>query len=256
MKKAFTLVEILMVIAIILLLAGLLFPALQAAKEDSLKGTAITQCGQLAKAMMLYTADHDGDYAPATNYGVDKSDPARIWPNLLYPYIKDEAVFRAPGSQGIMAKTWAQRGNMTVGMNSATSFDPDGCDEEDANTNNCRGFTTAASFDKKDSPERTAIFALTPNGDASKGYYGYQFNPYNGIPRAAAPKEGPPLTADIDLVAALDKLPGELKMPVFCRYHSTRRNDGVTPVVFAGGNTKAYSAKQILGQTGILWRFR
>lgn len=255
-RHAFTLIELLMVIVIIALLAALLFPVFAAAKQDGYKGAAIAQCSQLSKAMMLYVADNDGDYAPSTNYGAPESSPDRVWVNTLYPYIKNQLVFVAPGSKGAYVTKWADRGKMSIGMNSATALDPNGCDEEQKVKNNCRGFTSSASFDQKEQPETIPIFAFTPYGETSKGYRGFEFNPYNGIPNPKKPHEGPPLTADIDLVAKLP-LPPDLLKPVLCPYHSTGKNTGVAPVIMAGGNAKVYSAAQILsGNTNLKWRFR
>lgn len=257
-KRAFTLLELLLVIAIIAILAALLFPVIQNARQDAYKGAAITQCNQLAKAMMLYAQDTDGNYAPSTNYGVTEADPNRIWTNILFPYIKNEKVFVAPGSEGQYAHNWGERGLMTVGLNSATAIDlEDGCDEDEDDKNECYAFTRPASFDKKDSPEKIGLFALTPGGPAAKGYRGFEFNPYNGVPNVKNPQLGPPLTADRDLVALLSALPADFKKPIFARYHGDGKNAGVTPVIFAGGNVKTYSAKQILtANTGIFWRFR
>ncbi len=69
-KTVFTLIELLVVIAIIAILAGMLMPALKAARE---KGRAISCTGnlkQISSANLSYTSEYDGYLVPyrAVNY--------------------------------------------------------------------------------------------------------------------------------------------------------------------------------------------
>jgi prepilin-type N-terminal cleavage/methylation domain-containing protein len=61
--KAFTLVEMLVVIAIILFLAALLMPALQRVKETAKMAKCISNMRQISMATFMYAADNDG-FAP------------------------------------------------------------------------------------------------------------------------------------------------------------------------------------------------
>ncbi len=65
-KKGFTLVELLVVLAIISILAALLLPALRKAKEQAQATVCINNVHQLYVAMNLYTNDNDG-YLPKEN---------------------------------------------------------------------------------------------------------------------------------------------------------------------------------------------
>lgn len=254
-----TLIELIVVIAIIAVLVAIIFPAIANARQAANKVAAIGQERQLGLAAELYANDSDGYSAPSTNYSLDPTDPDRIWPGLLFGYAGDsKAAFIAKGSKGQYPGTWHLRGWGSFGMNSATAVDPDlGCQESDDDKTNCSAFTTATVIDKAANPAFVPLFTTTPEGPTEKNYRGYEFNAYNGLPRTDNVDESPPLISDRDLVPELPVLPGDFIKAVFARYNSTGLDEGFAPVVFADGHAKAYTAKQIkTGKTGILWRFR
>lgn len=257
--SAFTLIELLIVIAIILVLAALLFPVFISAKESTQKGVALVQAGQIGKSMYIYVQEHDSKYLPSTNYGMAGSTLKKIWVTALKPYIKDERVFIAPESQGVFPKTWDDRGRMTIGYSTATAIDiSNGCPTDLKDASGCLAFDEALSFDKGDNPSVVAMLAVTPGGSVSDKYLGYEFNPYNGVPDFKNPEYAPPLTSDRDLVKELSSvLPAAAMKPIYARYLSTGRDTGETPMIFADGHAKCFSAAQINGKaTGIVWRFR
>lgn len=61
--SGFTLVELLVVLAIIALLVALLLPTLTRAREASRRAICLSNCGQLARAALLYAGDNK-DYLP------------------------------------------------------------------------------------------------------------------------------------------------------------------------------------------------
>jgi len=77
-------------------------------------------------------------------------------------------------------------------------------------------------------------------------------------------KKGLPLLADRDLVTDFgDKnypnspnLPVQNLKPIFCRYGADRNGAGTSPVVFADGHVKAYSANGLNSFGTVVWRFR
>jgi len=75
----FTLIELLVVIALIAILAGLLFPALAAAKNRGRRAACLSNPHQLGLAIHMYAADHEGriPYGPIA--------PAFTSPAEFYP---------------------------------------------------------------------------------------------------------------------------------------------------------------------------
>ncbi|RYG46665.1 prepilin-type N-terminal cleavage/methylation domain-containing protein, partial [bacterium] len=65
-NRAFTLIEILVVIAILGVLAGLLFPVFSSAKEGAKKTTCLSNLSQLGKAVVLYSTDNEDGFPLGT----------------------------------------------------------------------------------------------------------------------------------------------------------------------------------------------
>src|SRR5689334_5840257 len=59
-RRAFTLIELLLVIAIIAILAALLLPALSSAKSQSQRAGCASNLAQLGLSAQMYTADSEG----------------------------------------------------------------------------------------------------------------------------------------------------------------------------------------------------
>ena len=100
--RAFTLSELLVVMAIVVLLAGLVLAVLPAAKSSAKKSSCLSNLHQLGSSVGLYLSDAEGRY-PQTRTSSD--DPARedadgtleepdygSWFALLTPYLRSPAV--------------------------------------------------------------------------------------------------------------------------------------------------------------------
>jgi len=94
-KKAFTLIEILVVIGIIALLAAILFPILSRAREKARTTNCANNEHQIALAVMQYTQDHDRRFPP-----VRAADPDG-WTVAIK--ISDGSIFQCP-SEGTSPK--------------------------------------------------------------------------------------------------------------------------------------------------------
>lgn len=105
-KNGITLVELLVVIGIIMLLAGLLYPILNSIRERGRRSHCINNLKQVGAALLMYAQDYDSFAPPFTNL----ADPQgnfrdRFFPNhnnpVLFeaayiPYTKDKNIWYCP----------------------------------------------------------------------------------------------------------------------------------------------------------------
>ena len=112
--SGFTLVELLTVIAIIAILAALLFPVFARAKAAAKKTQCISNLRQIGDAITLYMGDSDGIFPHALDAS-DKYD-SQIWSqfpqyqtqianmpflkDVLQPYLHSQEIFHCPADTG------------------------------------------------------------------------------------------------------------------------------------------------------------
>lgn len=112
--KGFTLIEILVVVAIIAILAAILFPVFARARESARKSSCLSNLKQIGLGWMMYTQDYD-ETAPlavyyvgakeigwdfALDYSSGDWDHPDISAGMLEPYIKNGQINNCPSFNG------------------------------------------------------------------------------------------------------------------------------------------------------------
>ncbi len=93
----FTLLEVLVVAAVICVLVGVLFAVLGAAREAAARTTCTNQLRQLATAVDMYRQQH-GALPPHSYLGTRSTGEAEMitWQEILRPHVGPEDVFLCP----------------------------------------------------------------------------------------------------------------------------------------------------------------
>lgn len=113
-SRAFTLAELLVVLAIIALLAGALFPVFASARSAGKKAVCLSNMHQAQLATNMYVSDYDDLFMPVNHRPAlpPNSRLDRTWVQLILPYATSFGIFSCP------ADTSTREG-------SETSFDQD-----------------------------------------------------------------------------------------------------------------------------------
>jgi prepilin-type N-terminal cleavage/methylation domain-containing protein/prepilin-type processing-associated H-X9-DG protein len=99
-RSGFTLIEMLVVIAIIAVLAGILFPVLSRAREKGRQTACASNLKQIGVALELYAGDAGG-FLPQWSLvpGADPDPaPAYTWDTVIQSYLRSTAVLSCPSS--------------------------------------------------------------------------------------------------------------------------------------------------------------
>lgn len=130
-ETAFTLVELLTVIAIIAILAALLFPVLSTAKAKAQQARCLANLRQIGAAFQLYETDFDqrmpdrrdlklstpGGWKPWTVWPT--SDPRCAWAAIVFqPYVKSYGIWTCPIAQALFTGVAQANQAITNDLNS------------------------------------------------------------------------------------------------------------------------------------------
>ena len=104
-KHFFTLIELLLVVAIIAILIGIVMPSTMQVKGKSIKSACMSNLRQIGIALNMYADENNERYPyctmkpsdpPTTPADKSEANMPGIAPTLL-PYLKDKKVFLCPG---------------------------------------------------------------------------------------------------------------------------------------------------------------
>lgn len=111
--NAFTLIELLIVIAIIAILAAILFPVFATAREKARSAACSSNMKQLGLGMLQYVQDYDECYPSgcATWYNSSGQIQSNYegWAGQIYPYVKSLSVFVCPDDTLTSPVNWKQQ---------------------------------------------------------------------------------------------------------------------------------------------------
>lgn len=96
-SKGFTLIEILVVIAIISILSAILFPVFARTRENARKTSCLSNLKQLGMGVQMYSQDYDEKIPAAYLYWVTgNTNYLNSWMQLVMPYVKNAQVCECP----------------------------------------------------------------------------------------------------------------------------------------------------------------
>ncbi len=107
-RNGFSLTEILVIIAIIAILAAIVFPVLTNARSKAHQATCLANQKQIGTALIAYSQDYNGAlpfyfFASDESGGPSTPESSSVvrykWMDAVFPFIKDESVFNCPGDK-------------------------------------------------------------------------------------------------------------------------------------------------------------
>ncbi len=110
-RRGFTLLELLVVMAVIATLAAILFPVFAQSRERARQSVCLNNLKQIGTALYAYLSDWD-DTFPLNRFpegahaaSVEYSGSAYNWKRALFNYISSPAVFECPSNDGAWEKS-------------------------------------------------------------------------------------------------------------------------------------------------------
>jgi len=93
------LIELLIVIAIIAILAAVLFPVFQNARERAKAAKCLNNMKQLGTGVTMYLDDYNGCYPPNRRWANGSWDGKWNWKQALKPYARGKGVYQCPSNK-------------------------------------------------------------------------------------------------------------------------------------------------------------
>ena len=104
-RKGFTLIELLAVMAIILILMGLITPAITSARRQARKVQCMSNLRQCLVALQAYAMDNDGEYPAALTWAADVGDYLEDNANVILCTEGDDEYTMAAAAGGVAVES-------------------------------------------------------------------------------------------------------------------------------------------------------
>jgi len=104
LRAGITLVEVLIVIAILAIIAAFAYPVFQGGKRKSMEGSCMQQMRQIYMALKMYAGDYP-NYLPV-HPNVDIPNAPMLSCGLLHPYLKSRDLYYCPGAPQCVRKDY------------------------------------------------------------------------------------------------------------------------------------------------------
>ena len=192
-QRGFSLIELLVVVAIIAILLSFLFPTFSSAKSQALATQDLSQLKQVVQSAILYATDDDDRAVPLLTSEQPQHFKTKAneyaWPILLWPYAKSADVFVSPVDSKLkpkveewrkLARKESSGGGCRPGIYASWGYNfvcfnrlKEGAEitEMDAiNTKNLKGMR-GISMSSIKAPSETILFANSYYKTEKVGYY-------------------------------------------------------------------------------------
>lgn len=107
-RNGFTLLQAVLLIAVVLILAAILFPIFARSREPVRRSICPSNLKQIALAFKQYIQDYHEDYPRATSG--DAFAKANTWPDVLEPYVKTQMIFQCPSDDNVTSREFISYG--------------------------------------------------------------------------------------------------------------------------------------------------
>jgi prepilin-type processing-associated H-X9-DG protein len=105
MRRAFTLLEILLGLGVVLLLAAVAVPSLQVARARADSAKCVSHLRSLGVSLNLYLADHEMRLPDMEAGRATLAEDVPVLDTVLLPYVDDHRVFACPADREIAWKS-------------------------------------------------------------------------------------------------------------------------------------------------------